>query len=493
MKQKRTVLIISYIFPPIGGGGVPRPLKMAKYLGNFGWDVHVLTADPTYHATLDPTLLTQLPDDVQIHRAKELSAMLRKPPVSAAKPQGGIAVTPPPAPARPSMLSQVKQNVFSLLKKVKPYMLIPDDQILWYPDAVKVGREVLRQHKIDAIFSTSGPVTNHLIAQKLASEFGCKWIADFRDPWTQNMHTSGIPWRERLEERMEAQVMLQADAITTVTATFAENFRKKYSSQIKRIELIYNGFDRADFQGLEPSRTASDKFHAVYAGILYQKRNPRLLLRAIKELIDEGLVDRRDLLLSFAGVFDYPGYTENQDCVNELGLDDIVNVIGNLPHKEALRLMKSGDVLLLIGDVSPDAGAYIPGKLYEYMGMGKLTLALNMPGEATEIIQRFGLGEVADPSDKDAIKQAYLRLYQQWKAKQGAADVASKAGDQGISEGLEQQQFASESATSSAQNDRAREEADFFERVKLYERREQAGQLARLMDELLEGKQVKDE
>ena len=473
--KTRSVLLICYYFPPIGGGGVPRALKMAKYLGDFGWDVHVLTVDPVYHATLDPTLLAQLPADVRIHRARELQIIPRRgaspettasakkktgnrpagdsQSASAQAPKGQPSAAEVQAAPRSSLTSQIKQQVVGLLKKVKPYLLIPDDQILWMPQALKLGREIMRREKIDVIFSTSGPVTNHLIAKRLAGEFGCKWVADFRDPWTQNMHTSGIAWRERLEERMEESVMAQADAITTVTATFAENFRAKHGSRVRRMELIYNGFDQEDFIGLTPEHAAPGKFHAVYAGILYQKRNPRLLLQAIQELIEEGKVERQDLLLSFAGVFDYPGYSENRDCVEALGLGDIVRVLGNLPHKEALGLMKGADALLLIGDVSPDAGAYIPGKLYEYMGIGKPILALNKAGEATGIIETFRLGQVADPEDKDAIKQAYYRLYREWK-------------EQG--------------QTGSAERD-----ATFSERVKPYERREQARQLAELMEELL--------
>lgn len=447
----RNVLIICYNFPPIGGGGVPRPLKMAKYLGEYGWGVHVLTVDPTYHATLDPSLLAQLPGGVKIHRAKELSVFPRggqaQPANANAAAGDGVA-----AP-RSSMTSVLKKQLVQVLKKAKPYLMIPDDQILWMPGALKLGREIMRRERIDVIFSTSGPVTNHLVARRLASEFSCKWVADFRDPWTQNMHTSGIAWREKWEQRMEEQVMADADAVTTVTATFATNFLKKHKQRIKRMELIYNGFDQADFEGLEPSYEEPGKFHAVYAGILYQKRNPRLLLQAIRELIDEGKVNQKDLLLSFAGVFDYPGYSENRDCVEALGLGDNVRLLGNLPHKQALGLMKGADALLLIGDVSADAGAYIPGKLYEYMGIGNPILALNKPGEATEIIKNFRLGQVADPEQKDAIKQAYLELYKEWKI--------------------------------SGQTNGEDRGADFAERVRPYERREQARQLAKLMDELI--------
>lgn len=345
--------------------------------------------------------------------------------------------------------------------------MIPDDQILWYPQAVKTGQELMKREKFDAIFSTSGPATNHLVAKKLADEFGCKWIADFRDPWTQNMHQTGIEWREALEERLERGVMARADVVTTVTATFVEMFSEKYGDTIKAIKLIYNGFDRSDFADLQPQFEVPDRFHAVYAGILYQKRNPRLLLEAVRELIDEGRVEQSDILFSFAGVFDYPGYTENRDCVERLQLGEQVRLLGNLPHKQALGLMKGGDALLLVGDVSADAGAYIPGKLYEYMGIGKPILALNMAGEATEIIQQFQLGEVCDPTDKAQIKQAYLALYQAWKA-QRAQQAAG-----GV-----------EGAT--------RDDASFYERVKPYERRYQAEQLALELDKLLAMEQRKE-
>ena len=51
---KKKMLLIAYLFPPIGGGGVQRALKMAKYLGNYGWDVSVLTVDGASHVSLDP-------------------------------------------------------------------------------------------------------------------------------------------------------------------------------------------------------------------------------------------------------------------------------------------------------------------------------------------------------------------------------------------------------------------------------------------------------
>ncbi|MDE2997081.1 MAG: glycosyl transferase family 1, partial [Bacteroidota bacterium] len=46
----RRVLFVTYYFPPSGGSGVQRGLKMVKYLSDFGWEPIVLTVDPDHAA-----------------------------------------------------------------------------------------------------------------------------------------------------------------------------------------------------------------------------------------------------------------------------------------------------------------------------------------------------------------------------------------------------------------------------------------------------------
>ncbi|MBN6186631.1 glycosyltransferase family 4 protein [Aneurinibacillus sp. BA2021] len=425
MKAKKKMLLVAYLFPPIGGGGVPRALKMARYLAEEGWDVHVLTVDQTYHATKDDSLLRQLPANVFIHRAKEFNLVqtIRPTQKEAPKQSGKQAAS---SSESGGLKQMVKQRVVPLLKKVKNTMMIPDDMIGWLPAAARLGREIVKKHDISVMFSTSGPYTNHLVARKIKRDTGITWIADFRDPWTQNMHRSGVAWREAWEERMERSVMAESDAVTTVTYGFAENFKQKFGKEINRIEVIHNGFDPKDYRDIaEPPEDG--KFTLAYPGIFYKERNPRLLLQAVAELIETGAIDRNKIRLRFAGVFDYPGYSDNIDCVHRLGLEDVVEIMGNLPHKDALSMMKGADVLMLIGDTAPGSGVYIPGKLYEYMAIGHPILALSVEGESTKIIRTYNLGEVVNPLDKEEIKQAFLRMYQQWEAApDGGADRAQE-------------------------------------------------------------------
>lgn len=424
MNNSKKMLLVSYLFPPIGGGGVPRPLKMAKYLARSGWEVHVLTVDTAYHATKDETLLKELPAGVTIHRAKEWNPLngFRRSKGSGSGNQGK-PVTSIPQGSQGS-LKKMKSFLVSSLKQVKNTLFIPDDQIGWLPHASRLGARIVKEHNIPVMFSTSGPNTSHLVARSIKRKTGIHWVADFRDPWTQNMHRSQLPWREAFEEEMERSVMAEADVITTVTHGFAENFLHKYQREIQQIEVIHNGFDPEDYEKIQ-SDEADGRFTLIYTGIFYQQRNPRLLLQGVRELIDEGKIDASQIRLQFAGVFDYPGYTDNWDCVHHLQLENIVDVMGNLPHKQALTAMKNADILLLIGDTAPGSGVYIPGKLYEYMAISHPILALSLEGESTKIIKKFQLGEVVDPLNKEEIKNAFLALYHQWKKDETAPTHAN--------------------------------------------------------------------
>ncbi|RKD23824.1 glycosyl transferase family 1 [Ammoniphilus oxalaticus] len=414
MNQSKKVLIIAYLFPPIGGGGVQRALKMAKYLNQYGWQVHVLTVEPIYHVSLDESLLNQLPETVIIHRTQEFS--FGAPPAVAVSADSSETDN---SNQKKNVKSAVKAALFPTLKKMKKYALIPDDQILWFPSATKKGLEIIREHQIDAIFSTSGPYTNHLVGLRLKKKTRLPWIVDFRDPWTQNMHRPGVAWREKVEEKMERNVLREADILLTVTRSFANDFQRKFGNVIKRTEVIHNGFDPEDYQQLATIASDRQRCSFIYTGIFYQERNPRLFLQAIHELLAEGKLKRDLIELKFAGVFDYPGYTENMDCAQALGLEDIVKVLGHLPHQEALIELKSSDVLLLIADTAPGSGRYIPGKLFEYMAIGKPILALSLPGESTAIIEQYGLGQVVNPTSKEEIKAGIMILYEQWLNQDG--------------------------------------------------------------------------
>jgi glycosyltransferase involved in cell wall biosynthesis len=114
-------------------------------------------------------------------------------------------------------------------------------------------------------------------------------------------------------------------------------------------------------------------------------------------------------------VFDYPGQTSNAELVRQLGLSDVVTVHGYMSRSEVIRRMQSAGALLLIGDDSPSANQYVPGKLYEYLFADRPVLALLQNGEASDIIRAAEAGVVVPPHDVQAIANAIVDLFMSHK------------------------------------------------------------------------------
>src|SRR5262249_14127195 len=173
-------------------------------------------------------------------------------------------------------------------------------------------------HDVDAIHSTSYPVTAHVAAARLKSETGKPWIADFRDLWTENHYADyASGFRKRLDQVLESNLLDSADALVTVSEPLARTLRSLTGGR-KRVEVIGNGFDPEDFANILRSRP--DRWTITYVGTFYgAKQNPSVFLEALSRLIRAGRVLRSDLQFNIVG--------ERDDFVGNLvsryGLEDV--------------------------------------------------------------------------------------------------------------------------------------------------------------------------
>ena len=71
------LLLVTLYFPPAGGGGVQRPLKLAQYLPALGIETHVLAPDDPKWIHRDDEL--RVPTQAWVHRARYLGPKGRKP------------------------------------------------------------------------------------------------------------------------------------------------------------------------------------------------------------------------------------------------------------------------------------------------------------------------------------------------------------------------------------------------------------------------------
>lgn len=401
----KRVLIITYYWPPSGGSGVQRWLKMSKYLPEYGWQPVVYTAKNAEYPVEDPSLEKDVSPEVEVIRRpivepynyyKKFLGIKKEQKVKA----GFIDETGKQKGWRKNLSVWIRGNFF-----------IPDARCWWVKPSVKYLKSYLKEHPVDAIISTGPPHSMHLIAMKLKEELGIPWIADFRDPWTEidyynELHLSRLA--DRKQHQLERGVLTKADMVVTVSPDGARRLGRLGS---RNVRTIYNGFDRDDDLICVP--TQSEKFTLTYLGVLSKIQSPNNLWQALGELVKEDDNFASNLRINMIGQIDQSATASLQ----ENGLADYVSFTSYIPHEQVAQVHQSSTVLLLLlmPDSEPRAKGLVAGKLFEYMASGRPILCIGPEdGDTAQLLKETQAGVTVGFDNKDKMKEVIKGLYQQY-------------------------------------------------------------------------------
>lgn len=381
--QVPSVLVIAYFFPPMGGAGVQRTLKFVKYLPEFGWQPHVLTAHPPKSGPRDSGLLNEIKPDIPIVRT---AAFLLP-----------------------------RQLPWRFRNFVSRWFLIVDEQLGWLPFAVSAGRKILRASgDIKIIYSSSSPYTSHLIARQLHNRTHVPWIADFRDPWLANPFIKfPTSFHRRVNELLERNVFFQADRVILNTETTRRHYLQKYPNlPPSKMAVITNGYDQADLPERSDRIELNSRFTIIHMGSLYPgSRSSRYFLNALRVILQTDQIMQNKVKVQFIGNID----KETRRLVRELNLGGNVDLLGHLPHLQALNHLLTADLLLLIPSYGVGSEMFLPAKLYEYLASKRPILCLAESGECTDLVNQTRAGSSVPPTDIRKIAEELVRLYRQWQ------------------------------------------------------------------------------
>jgi glycosyltransferase involved in cell wall biosynthesis len=379
------VLIVSWYFPPAGGGGVQRPLKLATQLPELGIETHVLTPD-------DPRWLQRddapLPLDATVHRVRYVGPSGRK----LAEDLHGLAG-----------LRRELVRARALGRRV----LVPDENVTWNLTANRAAIRLVKREGIDVVVTTSPPASLHLIGAIVKRTTGARWVADVRDSLVAHPHRRAESRLVRAKEWTAAAVARlvarRADGIVAVSEAIADEIRALEPRA--DVTTIANGSDFDDFDGLEYQR--GDRFRITHTGSFFGKRDPRPFLTALAR---SGL----DVEARFVGDF----RSVDRAWARERKLDDRLRLLPYAPRREALRLQRDSEaLLLLIPEAAGRGKGVLSGKVFEYLAAERPILALVPPdGAAAALIRETGAGVVVAPEDIDGIGNALAGLEAEWRA-----------------------------------------------------------------------------
>ncbi len=372
--RRRRVLVLAYFFPPLGGAGVQRTLKFVKYLAPLGWDAAVISTRSRVYGVADGSLLAEIPPDTRVVRTAALPVLR----------WAGI------------LLYHLR------LKRLRAWILWPDNGLGWAPFALIAGLRSVRRNRPDVLYSSSAPYSGHLVALVIARLTGIPWVADFRDEWAANPHLAGQP-RALAALATRAERAITARARRVVVAADYFRLAGLPTEDLRRVEIV-NGVDEADLpaRGLRPP---ADRFVLAHVGTIYDIQDPSPVLRALAALAERGEIDSESIDVRLVGSLWLPKFAP------PAGLR--VESIGYVEHARAVAEMCAATALLLYVASSSLAPS---GKLFEYLASGRPLLCVTHPENlASHLVHDWNAGVVADPRDQPAIERAILALWRRWQ------------------------------------------------------------------------------
>ncbi|HBH49340.1 MAG TPA: glycosyl transferase family 1 [Bacteroidales bacterium] len=407
----KKALLITYYWPPSGGSPVLRWLKFTKYLPEYGWDISVYTPDNPVPQAIDEDLLHEVPLGTSIYktRIKEPANSFGLKKNNNTQATGFIS-----GKGKKSLLSEIavwiRGNIF-----------IPDARMCWIRPSVKKLTKLLKQKHFDTIITTGPPHSMHLIGLGLKQKTGIKWMADFRDPWTNIDYYPELKLTKRADKkqhRLEKAVLENADVVVTVSPTMTQEF---VAMGARKVVTITNGYDEPE---LKKPVNRDCRFSILHLGSMPKSRNPEQLWPVLGELVKENQAFRNDLKIHLIGKVD----ASILEAIKENGLNTNLFTEDQMPNQKAIQRQQAAQVLLLVINNTPNAKGILTNKFFEYMMVKRPILCVGPTnGDAASILKQTGSGRIFDYSDQENLKAQVQEYYNQFKAEK--LEISSEATD----------------------------------------------------------------
>lgn len=303
-------------------------------------------------------------------------------------------------------------NYFSkAIMRVIGFENYPDAEVLWYPFALKKAETLIKTCSYDYIYTRSVPFTSHLIGLSLKKSFDLPWIAHFSDPWTDSPY---IRYKNQKALNMnlnwEKQVITKADKLIFTSKETIDLILKKYPSKFREKAFVLpHSFDKV--ANIEHTLNRSKKISVVYAGNFYGERTPQDLFMVLRALLKE----KADLaeFINFIIVGKMP--TKYIKMIENFGLNNIVNYIGEVTYDKCQEYLLESDVLLNI-DAPAELSVFLPSKVIEYIAYNKPILSIGPEkGTIASLLNKYGHINISN-CDHKQIMDVFCKLCEEGTA-----------------------------------------------------------------------------
>jgi len=389
LAQKKKILLFSYAFPPMQVQMSPTVFKPMAALAKLGYEIDVLCADSfCKDLPLDESLLPFVNQYFKnIDRLNPKKNLLDK-----------LKVKSKVFARIPDLMTVLHHSAYDHLSKID--LTQYEAVITWSPF-----------HSINAVMA------------KIKKEHkDLKWIAQFSDPWHKN--PLEISTLTKLWNRLnEPRAVNAADFIVHSSAYSLDLMLREASSELRKKSAVIPHAYNSELYPQRP-KIQNRKITLRYVGVLYGRRSPEPLFKALNDLYERRNDLREKLLIELIG--QVPSDMLKTKAALSLPKDSISH-IQNVNYIQSLEKMYDADILILI-EADIRQNLFLPSKLADYIGADTPIVGLTPPGGSEDALQGLNCWH-ARPSDINGISLALEKAinYVMSSSKLGWCDTEFKA------------------------------------------------------------------
>ena len=284
--------------------------------------------------------------------------------------------------------------------------------IRWARRAYQKAVELHKEKHYDVVFTRSPSDVPHIVGYKLKQRFGVRWIANWNDPsatiWPEPYTHHFSESKTKMLEKYAIQCLKAADVNTFPSQSLLDHFTERFPFLRDRRTEVIPHIALWELLYTPTKRVKKDKLYLCHSGNLSAERNPELLFRAMREMIDEGhSLIRLDIM---GHINDY-----TQQLIDKYALSGYVGCAGSYPYMEAMQRLQAYDVLVLL-EARLKRGIFFASKFTDYAQSTRPILAVSpKEGFAHDMISQYGGGVFVDNEEYQDIKRGLMELYKAWE------------------------------------------------------------------------------
>lgn len=333
---------------------------------------------------------------------------------------------------------KVTTGVVSLLLApliaLEKFFLGYSSQWSWAMPAYVHGLKLIRDGKVDLIYSTGGAWSAHLAGLWLKKKTGLPWIVEIHDPLVirSGPNDPGFDKPKNRDAQFRQYLEKQICRYADLAWWFTEGALHYAKVRNPNLNTLNNAHGFVMTPGAEPpgsldtkqSHKYTEQLNLCHFGSLAKDRSLSTILKALVPLFQKFPQARERIRVHAYGA---PLDLLTTEAVKNLQLEDVLLAHGRLEkdpetgksgRERVVEKMQAADVLILLHGNDEWCAEYIPSKLYDYLWTGRPIWGITHRNPQLDqmLLDRGAYLSLQD--NLDAIELALERIWLDWKNQQ---------------------------------------------------------------------------